>query len=128
MFFGTVLLVFQLANWSLAQEASKAPDEDAENAPYRRDADIAFQWNYSCPARTPCSFMCPGAGGVGTATEVATLEIYVGTVPLSAEATLAVFFNFATRSIPHGNGFGVGMSVASCQIKGMKLDYFGPPK
>ena len=120
--FVTALLVFQLANWSLAKQASRGPDEDAENPPYWHDADITFQWNYSCPARTACSFTCPGAGGVGTATDVVKLDIYLGTLPVSSETTLAVFFKFATRSIPHGDGFGVGMSIASCQI------YFGQPK
>ena len=128
VFFATALLVFQLANWSLAEQASRGPDEDAENPPYWHDADITFQWNYYCPARTACSFTCPGAGGVGTATNVVKLDIYLGTLPVSSEPTLALFFKFATRSIPHGNGFGVGMSIASCQMKGMRLDYFGRPK
>ena len=127
-FFATALLVFQLANWSLAEKASRGPDEDAENLPYWRDADITFQWNYSCPVRTACSFTCPGAGGVGTATDVVKLDIYLGTLPVSSEPTLAIFFKFATRSNPRGNGFGVGMSIASCQIMGMRLDYFGQPK
>lgn len=125
---GTALVMLQLANSSLAQEAGRGPDEDAENPPYRRDAHIALQWNFSCPARTPCSFTCPGAGGLGTATDVATLNVYLGTVAFPSESTVAVFFDFASRSIPRGDGFGVGMSIASCQIKGMKLDYFGPPK
>jgi hypothetical protein len=131
VFSATTLLLFQLSNWSLAEEASRGSDEDAENLPYWRDADIAFQWNYSCPARTACSFTCPGAGGVGTATDVIKLDIYLGTLPVSSETSetaLAIFFKFATRSIPHGNGFGVGMSIASCQIKGMRLDYIGQPK
>ena len=72
--------------------------------------------------------MCPGAGGVGTATDVIKLDIYLGTLPVSSEPTLAIFFKFATRSIPHGNGFGVGMLIASCEVKGMRLDYFGQPK
>jgi hypothetical protein len=127
VFCATALLVFQLANSSLAKQPSK-PDEDAENLPYWRDADITFQWNYSCPAGTACSFACPGAGGVGTATDVIKLDIYLGTLPISSETTLAIFFKFAARSIPHGTGFGVGMSIASCQIKGMRLDYIGQPK
>ena len=127
VFCATALLVFQLANSSLAEQPSK-PDEDAENLPYWRDADITFQWNYSCPAGTACSFTCPGAAGVGTATDVIKLDIYFGTLPISSETTLAIFFKFAARSIPHGTGFGVGMSIASCQIKGMRLDYIGQPK
>jgi hypothetical protein len=127
VFCATALLVFQLANSSLAEQPSK-PDEDAENLPYWRDADITFQWNYSCPAGTACSFTCPGAAGVGTATDVIKLGIYLGTLPISSETTLAIFFKFVARSIPHGTGFGVGMSIASCQIKGMRLDYIGQPK
>ena len=128
VFSATTLLLFQLANWALAEQANGGSDEDAENLPYWRDADIAFQWNYSCPAGTACSFACPGAAGVGTATDVIKLDIYLGTLPISSESTLAIFFKFAARSIPHGTGFGVGMSIASCQIKGMRLDYFGQPK
>ena len=56
------------------------------------------------------------------------LDIYLGTLPVSSETTLAIFFKFATRSIPHGMGFGVGMSIASCQIKGKRLDYIAQPK
>jgi hypothetical protein len=127
VFCATALLVFQLANRSLAEQPSKS-DEDVENLPYWRDADITIQWNYSCPAGTACSFACPGAAGVGTATDVIKLDIYLGTLPISSETTLAIFFKFAARSIPHGTGFGVGMSIASCQIKGMRLDYIGQPK
>jgi hypothetical protein len=127
VFCATALLVFQLANSWPAEQPSK-PDEDVENLPYWRDADITFQWNYSCPAGTACSFTCPGAAGVGTATDVIKLDIYLGTLPISSETTLAIFFKFAARSIPHGTGFGVGMSIASCQIKGMRLDYIGQPK
>ena len=127
VFCATALLVFQLANSSLAEQPSK-PDEDVENLPYWRDADITIQWNYSCPAGTACSFTCPGAAGVGTATDVIKLDIYLGTLPISSETTLAIFFKFAARSIPHGTGFGVGMSIASCQIKGIRLDYIGQPK
>ena len=127
VFCATALLVFQLANSSLAEQPSK-PDEDAENLPYWRDADITFQWNYSSPAWTACSFTCPGAGGVGSATDVIKLDIYLGTLPVSSETTLAIFFKFATRSIPHGTGFAVGMSIASRQIKGMRLDYIAQPK
>jgi hypothetical protein len=128
VFSATTLVLFQLANWALAEQASRGSDEDAENLPYWRDADVTFQWNYSCPTGTACSFMCPGAAGVGTATDVIKLNIYLGTLPISSETTLAIFFKFAARSIPHGTGFGVGMSIASCQIKGMRLDYIGQPK
>ena len=127
-FSATTLLLFQRANWALAEQASRGSDEYAENLPYWRDADITFQWNYSCPAWTACSFTCPGVGGVGSATDVIKLDIYLGTLPVSSETTLAIFFKFATRSIPHGTGFAVGMSIASCQIKGMRLDYIAQPK
>ena len=55
------------------------------------------------------------------ASDAVKLDIYLGMLPVSSKPTLAIFFRLATRSIPHGNGFGVEMSIASCQIKGMRL-------
>lgn len=125
---GAALFVLALTNELWAQEAGTGPDQDPKNPPYPGESHIVFQWNYSCPAGAPCSFTCLGASG---ANALINLNVYLGTVPTGMDRpTIALFYDFATRSIPHGNGFSIssGMSILSCQVNGMRLDYSGPPK
>jgi len=123
----TVMFVLQLTNPSWAQKPPAA-EPDQANPPYPGESHITFQWNYSCPGGGACSFRCPGAGG---ATSVTRLDIYLGVMPAGPDQhALALFYNFATQNISHGNGFSVsnGTAILSCQVNGMKLDYSGPPK
>jgi hypothetical protein len=95
--------------------------------PYPGGSEITFQWNYSCPSVTNCSFVCMGTGGASHASK---LVIYLGTIPLGREQSAsALLYEFSTREIPRGNGFIVsaGLSTLSCQINGFALDYSGPP-
>jgi hypothetical protein len=95
--------------------------------PYPSGSEITFQWNYSCPSVTNCSFFCTGTGGVSHASK---LVIYLGTIPIGGEQSgPAMLYEFSTREIPRGNGFIVstGISTLSCQVNGFALDYSGPP-
>ena len=95
--------------------------------PYPGGSKITFQWNYSCPSVSNCSFNCMGTGGASHATK---LVIYLGTIPLGGEPSgPALLYEFSTREIPRGNGFiiSAGISTLSCQINGFALDYSGPP-
>jgi hypothetical protein len=60
------------------------------------------------------------------------LTIYIGTIPLGrAEHTAAIFYDFSSQDFPRGNGFQINTGIGgelSCQIRGMRLDYSGPPK
>jgi hypothetical protein len=127
LFFGAVLFfACQLTNSSLAQNKTALPDA---NPPYPPEAQITFQWNYTCQHNSgACSFRCPG---VGEARAVRTLDIYLGTIPTGKDQrSPALFYNFSTDFIPRSNGFSItaGISVLSCQVNGMNLDYSGPPK
>jgi hypothetical protein len=91
-------------------------------------SEIAFEWQYSCPNGKGCSFNCPGAGG---GSNVTTLAIHLGTIPLrGTERAFGIFYEFSTMEIPRANGFSLttGISTLSCQVSGMNLDYSGPPK
>jgi len=95
--------------------------------PYPGGSKITFQWNYSCPSVSNCSFNCMGTGGASHATK---LVIYLGTIPLGGEPSgPALLYEFSTREIPRGNGFiiSAGLSTTSCQVNGLTLDYSGPP-
>jgi hypothetical protein len=62
---------------------------------------------------------------------VIKLNIYLGTISVGSNQNApAVFYDYATREIPYGNGFSisVGLSTLSCQVSGMTLDYSGPLK
>jgi len=98
------------------------------NPPYPVGSDIIFQWIYSCDDTKGCSFNCPGVGG---ASHVSKLTIYMGSVRIDGEKTSsAYFYEFSTRDIRRGNGFSVnsGLNSLSCQVNGMVLDYSGPLK
>jgi hypothetical protein len=95
--------------------------------PYPGQAEIAFEWQYSCPNGKGCSFNCPGSGG---ASHVTKLAIHLGTIPLSGnERAFGTFYEFSTVELPRANGFNIttGLSTLSCQVNGMNLDYSGPP-
>ena len=123
-------LLFATLNLSWAQDAD-ALRAGKPNPAYPPEAQITFQWNYTCPTNITCMFRCPGAGGVGGAEHVSRLDLYLGTLPTGDEGqrALAVFYDFSTREFPHGNGFSIssGINTLSCQVIGLKLDYSGPP-
>src|SRR5262249_22960049 len=116
-----------LVNSSLAQDKGQPP---AAGPPYPGASDITFQWDYSCPSVTNCSFTCPGAGGMGGASHATKLAIYLGTIPVGKQNLPALLYEFATREVPRGNGFSLstGISVLSCQVNGFTLDYSGPAR
>jgi hypothetical protein len=118
-FFGSLLLASQLVNPSWSQ--------DNGTPPYPSGSNITFQWNYSCTNTRICAFSCPGAGG---ANNITRLTIYLGTIPVGSNQQSAIFYDFATREVPRGNGFSIsgGLSSLACQITGMTLDYSGLPK
>jgi hypothetical protein len=88
----------------------------------------AFQWSYSCPTSKGCAFTCPGTGGGAHTTK---LTIYLGKLRIGDdENAFALFYEFSTVEFPRGNGFAIstGLNTLSCQVNGMNLDYYGPPK
>jgi hypothetical protein len=118
-----VLFLCQLTNSSAAQL-----QDDSKNPPYPGEANITFQWSYTCASGRACSFNCPGAG---SASEVTALDVYLGSVPVGRDQhTAALFYNFSTRYLPRGNGFSIsaGFAALSCQVNGMNLNYSGPPR
>jgi hypothetical protein len=115
------LLLFsgQFSSMSAALEAKP---------PYPAESDIVFQWSYSCDETKGCSFSCPGVGG---ASHVLKLTIYMGSVRINGDkASSAYFYEFSTRDVRRGNGFSVnsGLNSLACQVNGMVLDYSGPLK
>jgi hypothetical protein len=124
-FFFGVIFACQLTNSSWAQNKTAPP---GSNPPYPSEAEITFQWNYTCHNSGACSFRCPGAGG---ARSVTALDIYLGSIPTGKDQrSPALFYNFSTQFVSRSNGFSItaGLAVLSCQVNGMKLDYSGPPK
>jgi hypothetical protein len=119
---GTLLFAGPLLSASWAQNKAEPV------APFPGGSEITFQRNYSCPSSRGCSFSCPGLGG---ASHVTKLTIYVGTIPVGSKQDVpAVFYVFSTLEIPRADGFSIstGLSTLSCQVNGMTLDYSGPPK
>jgi len=113
--------------FGLAAGASCLETKAAEPAmPGGRDADASLEWTYSCPSSKGCAFSCPGAGA---ATHVTKLTIYLRRLRIDNENALALFYNYSTMEFPSGGGFTIntGLGTLSCQVNGMKLDYFGPP-
>jgi hypothetical protein len=90
-------------------------------------AKITYEWDYSCPNGTECSFTC----GTGGASHVTKLGIYLGTMPVSADQKNATLvYEFTTRELRRGSGFSVntGLSTLQCQVDGLTVDYSGPPR
>jgi hypothetical protein len=111
-------------NQAWAQE----PGSAASGPRSRGGSEFTFEWDYSCPSRTSCSFSCPGQGG---ASHVTKLTIYLGTIPVGTLRNIpAVLYDFSTVEIPSSKGFIVstGLGTLSCQVNGMTLDYSGPAK
>lgn len=107
------------------------------------DADL--EWIYSCPSSKGCAFSCPtGAGGslessygrlVTTwggmaASHVTRLTIHLRRLQIGNENAQAIFYEYSTMEAPSGSGFAIntGLGTLACQVNGMTLDYFGPPK
>jgi hypothetical protein len=124
VFLGTLLFIgpFLSSSWAQNKTESLPP-----GPPFPGGSNITFQWDYSCPSGKDCSFSCPGSGG---ASHVTKLTIYLGTIPVGSNQDPAVFYEFSTREIPRANGFSIsaGLSILSCQVNGMTLDYSGPSK
>jgi hypothetical protein len=120
---GTLLLT------GLFLSAARAQNEAGQNRtglhfPF---AKTIAQWDYSCSGGQACSFVCPG----GEATQVIRLRLYLGTASFDGnQNTPALFYEFNTRQFPNASGFSVstGLATLSCQVSGMTLDYYGPPK
>ena len=123
-FFGTLLFVGPFLSVSWGQNKTEPP---RLGPAFPGGSNITFQWDYSCTSGKHCSFSCPGSGG---GRHVTKLNILLGTIPVGSNQAPAVFYEFSTREIPRGNGFSIsaGLSTLSCQVNGMTLDYYGPPR
>jgi hypothetical protein len=122
-------LLFATLTSPRAQDGGALPT-GKPNSPYPGDAEITFQWNYSCPSNNARTFRCQGAGGSDHLTR---LDIYLGTLPVNGDQQQrapAIFYYFSSRGFPHGNGFAIstGINTLSCKVSGMTLDYSGAPK
>jgi hypothetical protein len=114
--------------FGLAAGASCPETQAAESATSGgRDADGSLEWIYSCPTSKGCAFTCPGTG---VASHVTKLNIQLRRLRIDNESALALFYDYSTMEVPSGNGFSIntGLGTLSCQVNGMTLDYFGPPK
>jgi hypothetical protein len=91
-----------------------------------RNPDASFEWVYSCTNGKGCGFNCAGAG---LAAHVTKLTIKLRRLEIGNESALALFYEYSTMEVPSGNGFSIntGLGSLSCQVNGMKLNYFGPP-
>jgi hypothetical protein len=69
-------------------------------------------------------------GGTMAATHVTKLTIQLRRLLLGNEQAQAMFYDYSTMEVPSGSGFAInsGLGMLSCQVNGMTLDYFGPPK
>ena len=105
-------------------------------APGPVDADL--EWIYSCPSSQGCAFSCPtgaggalaATGGAMAATHVTKLTIQLRRLRIDNEQAQAIFYDYSTMEFPSGSGFAIstGLGALSCQVNGMTLDYFGPPR
>jgi hypothetical protein len=121
-------LLFLLIDGSFSGTFSRAQIKDGTSRTYPEGTEITYQWNYSCPSKKACGFSCPGAG---TANHATKLDVYLGRLPVNTDQNVFIlFYSYATRYVPRGNGFSVdsGLGTLACQVSGMTLDYFGPPK
>jgi len=117
-----------------------------------RNPDASYEWIYSCPSSKGCAFSCPtgavgataavgaattamgrvmgSTGGTMAATHVTKLTIHLRRLRIDNQRTQAMFYDYSTIEVPSGSGFALntGLGTLSCQVNGMTLDYFGPPK
>ena len=108
-------------------------------------ADADLEWIYSCPSSKGCTFSCPtgvgevsgvswggrvATGGTMAAMHVTKLTIHLRRLRIDNEQAVALFYDYSTKEVPSGSGFSVNtrLGTLSCQVNGMTLDYFGPPK
>ena len=66
----------------------------------------------------------------GVASHVTKLNIQLRRLRIDNENALALFYDYSPMEVPSGNGFSIntGLGTLSCQVNGMTLEYFGPPK
>jgi hypothetical protein len=128
LFLGTLLFAGLFLSTSWAQKSwAQNKAEPTQTGPHFPFTKTIFQWDYSCLGGVACSFVCPGGEG----TQVIKLRLYLGTVSIDGSQTIpAVFYEFNSRQFPQGSGFSMstGLAALSCQVSGMTLDYYGPPK
>ena len=109
-------------------------------------ADADLEWVYSCPSSKACAFICPTGGGGGAlarsygrlvttgggmaASHVTKLTIHLRRLLIDNNPAQAIFYDYSTKEVSSGSGFAIntGLGTLSCQVNGMTLDYFGPPK
>ena len=123
LFVGTLLFAgpFLSVAWA---ENETGPAQTGPHFPFTKTIS---RWDYSCPGGLACSFVCPGGEG----TQVNKLRLYLGTVSFDgSQSAPAVFYEFNSRQFPLASGFSMstGIGTLSCQVSGMTLDYYGPPK
>ena len=101
--------------------ALRAQDENrAESLRYPSASEITIEWDYSCPSRGVCSFVCTGMPGVS---RVDKLIIYIGTIPLGrAEHAGAIFYDFSSQDFPRGNGFQINTGIGGEALEPVLLD------
>ena len=120
---GTLLFASQFFSFAWAQNET-GPFQTSPHFPFSK---TLYQWNYFCPNGVACSFICPGGDG----TQIVKLRMYLGMVSFDGgQDTPAVYYEFISRQYPYGSGFsmGTGRVALSCQVNGMTLEYYGPPK
>ena len=133
----SLLAALAMSLVGLSAGASNAETQTAELAtPGRPHANASLEWIYSCPSSKGCAFSCPGAGGGMTAAHVTKLTINLRPLRMDDEKALALFYeystlaDYSTLALLSGSGFAIntGLGTLACQVNGMHLDYFGPPK
>jgi hypothetical protein len=109
-------------------QAQSKPAPNASGSPYPVGSGITYQWDYSCPSGGgECSFTC----GIGGASHVKKLGIYLGAMPVGTDQkNSTLFYEFTTQDLRRGSGFSVntGLSTLQCQVNGLTVDYSGPPR
>ena len=128
LFVGTILFAGLIFSTSWAQKSwAQNKPEPTQIGPHFPFTKTIFQWEYSCQGGEACSFLCPG----GVITQVTKVRVYLGAVSIDgSQNTPAVYYEYNSRQFPNGSGFGIssGVSTLYCQMSGMTLDYYGPPK
>jgi hypothetical protein len=123
LFLGTLLLASPFSSMAWAQNEA-GPTQTGPHFPFTKTIS---QWDYSCLGSLACSFICPAGEG----TQVFKLRLYLGTVSFDGSQNYsAVFYEFNSKQFPYASGFSMstGLGTLSCQVRGMTLDYYGPPK